>query len=172
MGISDLIQLIQVMRVSVILSLLVLITTVTDAKKKPKKPKKPSKSKPSKSKPGKSKGKPTKQQIKNIKIFKRLKNQSQALADDIKKLTKDIEAAEKLTEVSSRHTFATDVMTIVDAHYTGTQCGPFTLTSYTTNVNVALKADGTADTAPFSGGTFTARANGWYHICSFSRFRN
>ena len=47
-----------------------------------------------------------------------------------------------------------------------------TLTSYTTNVNVALKADGTADTAPFSGGTFTARANGWYHICSFSRFRN
>merc|ERR1711915_5696 len=103
MGISDLIQ---VMRVSVILSLLVLlaiITTVTDAKKKPKKPKKPSKSKPSKSKPGKSKGKPSKQQIKNIKIFKRLKNQSQALADDIKKLTKDIEAAEKLTEVSRAH---------------------------------------------------------------------
>merc|ERR1719431_181575 len=35
-----------------------------------------------------------------------------------------------------------------------------------------LQADGTAGTAPFSGGTFTAPVAGWYHICSFSRFKN
>jgi len=160
------------MRVSVIITLLVvlaIISTVAEAKKKPKRPRP---KKPSKSKPNKSKGKLNKQQVKNIKMFKKLKEQSQKLANDIEKLTKDIEAAERLTEVSSRHTVATDAISVVDAHFTGNQCGPFTLSSYSTNVNVALKTDGTTDTAPFSGGTFTARANGWYHICSFSRFRN
>eukprot|EP00091_Calanus_sinicus_P018080 TRINITY_DN4012_c0_g1_i8.p1 TRINITY_DN4012_c0_g1~~TRINITY_DN4012_c0_g1_i8.p1 ORF type:complete len:128 (-),score=39.76 TRINITY_DN4012_c0_g1_i8:89-472(-) len=48
----------------------------------------------------------------------------------------------------------------------------FYLTSYTTNINVYQTAAGAAGTAPFSGGTFTAPVAGWYHICSFSRFRN
>merc|ERR1712013_308883 len=56
--------------------------------------------------------------------------------------------------------------------YTGNQCGQFTLTSFSNNLNVYLKADGTAGTAPFSSGTFTAPVAGWYHICSFSRFKN
>ena len=46
-----------------------------------------------------------------------------------------------------------------------------TLTSFTTNLNVYLAADGTTGTSPFSSGTFTAPVNGWYHICSFSRFK-
>ena len=125
----------------------------------------------------------------------------------IEQLTKEIEAAEKLAEVSDRypkllftlnlyltlylfrHVVGTNAIVVVDAHYTGNQCGQFvshpchvvnpsshpifqTLTSFSNNLNVYLKADGTAGTAPFSSGTFTAPVNGWYHICSFSRFKN
>merc|ERR1712002_605657 len=160
------------MRVSLLLTLLVLViilAATVEGKKKPCKGKKckpkpkPSKGKPNKpSKPSKpSKGKPaklSKEQKKNIKTFK--------------KLTKEIEAAEKLAEVSNRHVVGTNDIVVVDAHYTGNQCADFTLTSYSTNLNVYLKADGTTGTAPFSSGTFTAPVAGWYHICSFSRFKN
>ena len=60
----------------------------------------------------------------------------------IEKLTKEIEAAEKLAEVSDRqirffvldyflihylfrHVVGTNAIVVVDAHYTGNQCGPF-----------------------------------------------
>merc|ERR1711973_892777 len=44
---------------------------------------------------------------------------------------------------------------------------------YTTNINwYSAAADADNDVAdPFSGGTFTSQTNGWYHVCSFSRFR-
>jgi len=189
------------MRVSLLLTLLVLViilaATVEGKKKpckgkkcKPKpskpgnkpskgKPNKPSKGKPNKpsngkpSKPGKPKpAKLSKEQKKNIKTFKKLKKDTEAMTKAIEKLTKEIEAAEKLAEVSNRHVVGTNDIVVVDAHYTGNQCADFTLTSYSTNLNVYLKADGTTGTAPFSSGTFTAPVAGWYHICSFSRFKN
>merc|ERR1712098_603175 len=173
------------MRVSLLLTLLVLViilAATVEGKKKPCKGKKCKPGKPSKGKPNKpSKGKPgkpgkpgklSKEQKKNIKTFKKLKKDTEAMTKAIEKLTKEIEAAEKLAEVSNRHVVGTNDIVVVDAHYTGNQCGDFTLTSYSNNLNVYLKADGTAGTAPFSSGTFTAPVAGWYHICSFSRFKN
>merc|ERR1711915_551019 len=49
---------------------------------------------------------------------------------------------------------------------TGTQCGPFTLSSYSTNLNWYSAAGTSADASdPFASGTFTSPINGWYHIC-------
>merc|ERR1712179_662790 len=144
------------------------------SKAKPSK-QKPSKAKPSKPKPSKpkpSKGKPSKQQKENIKMFNNLKKETQKMTAEIEALKKEIEAAEKLTEVSDRHLVATNDIVVVDQHYTGNQCGQFTLSSFSSILNVYLKADGTTGTAPFSGGTFTAPVAGWYHICSVSRFKN
>merc|ERR1712179_449025 len=140
------------------------------AKAKPGKAKPPKK--PSKGKPSKKPSKLSKQQKANIKTFNRLKKDTEAMTKAIEELTKEIEAAEKLVEVSDRHVVGTNAIVVVDAHYTGNQCGQFTLTSFSNNLNVYLKADGTAGTAPFSSGTFTAPVAGWYHICSFSRFKN
>jgi len=187
------------MRVSFLLTILILViilaATVEGKKKPSKKPAKakpskakpakakPSKSKPSKAKPPKakpskvkpSKGKPSKlskQQKANIKTFNRLKKDTEAMTKAIEELTKEIEAAEKLAEVSDRHVVGTNAIVVVDAHYTGNQCGQFTLTSFSNNLNVYLTAAGATGTAPFSSGTFTAPVAGWYHICSFSRFKN
>ena len=49
------------------------------------------------------KGKLTGKQRANIKLFKKLKKQSQKIANQIAKLKKDIAAAEKLAEASSRY---------------------------------------------------------------------
>merc|ERR1719315_518016 len=144
------------------------------SKGKPSKPK-PSKGKPSKPKPSKgkpSKGKPSKQQLENIKTFNKLKKETQKMTAEIEALKKEIEAAEKLAEVSDRHLVGTNAIVVVDQHYTGNQCGQFTLSSFSSNLNVYLDAAGATGTAPFSGGTFTAPVAGWYHICSFSRFKN
>merc|ERR1719283_332046 len=89
------------------------------------------------------KGKLTGKQRANIKLFKKLKKQSQKIANQIAKLKEDIAAAEKLSEASSRHLFgstgtAGDALTVVDAHFVGNQCGTFTLTSYLTVLNVAF----------------------------------
>merc|ERR1719309_1454397 len=174
-----------------ILILVIILAATVEGKKKPSK--KPAKAKPSKAKPKPSKGKPSKkpskakpskkpskgkpsklskQQKANIKTFNRLKKDTEAMTKAIEELTKEIEAAEKLAKVSDRHVVGTNAIVVVDAHYTGNQCGQFTLTSFSNNLNVYLQADGTAGTAPFSSGTFTAPVNGWYHICSFSRFKN
>ena len=46
-----------------------------------------------------------------------------------------------------------------------------TLQSWNINLNY-YSVDGTADTGtPFVGGMFFPQAAGWYHICSFSRFK-
>merc|ERR1719154_499767 len=98
------------------------------------------------------------------------------MEDEVNKIKAEIAAAEKLAEVSDRHVVAAangDALVVVDAQYTGNQCGPFTLTSYTTNLNVYIAANAVTDSAdPFSSGTFTSPVNAWYHICSFSRFKN
>merc|ERR1719233_307489 len=180
------------MRFSLLLTILILVIILAAAvegkkkpckgkkckgkgKAKPSKPSKPSKAKPSKpakAKPSKKPSKLSKEQKANIKTFNRLKKDTEAMTKAIEELTKEIEAAEKLAEVSDRHVVGTNAIVVVDAHYTGNQCGQFTLTSFSNNLNVYLQADGTAGTAPFSSGTFTAPVNGWYHICSFSRFKN
>ena len=100
--------------------------------------------------------------------------------------------SEKLTSMDIfRHTSQggtePDDLTLVDATFSSTQCGAFvrhnsifqyrheilqTLTSWSTTLNY-FSATGAADAAdPFNGGTFTPQINGWYHICSFARFRN
>merc|ERR1719369_907577 len=113
-----------------ILILVIILAATVEGKKKPSKkpakakpskakPKpskgKPSKAKPAKAKPKPSKGKPSKlskQQKANIKTFNRLKKDTEAM-------TKVIEAAEKLAEVSDRHVVGTNAIVVVDAHYTG-----------------------------------------------------
>jgi len=173
------------MRFSLLLTILILViilAAAVEGKKKPCKGKKckgkggnakPSRpSKPAKAKPSKKPSKLSKQQKANIKTFNRLKKDTEAMTKAIEQLTKEIEAAEKLAEVSDRHVVGTNAIVVVDAHYTGNQCGQFTLTSFSNNLNVYLQADGTTGTAPFSSGTFTAPVAGWYHICSFSRFKN
>merc|ERR1719431_590044 len=103
-------------------------------KPKPSKGKpRPSKSKPSKPKPSKpkpSKAKPSKQQKENIKMFNDLKKKTQKMTAEIEELKKEIEAAEKLTEVKDRHLVGTNDIVVVDQHYTGNQCGQFTLSSF------------------------------------------
>merc|ERR1712236_77990 len=139
----------------VVVLLLVICVTMSQAKKKPKNPK------------------PTKQQRKSIQMFKQLRKRAKTMEKKVKKLQKEIAAAEKLAEVSDRHDFNVDAITVVDAHYTGNQCGPFTLTSWSTNLNIFADAGSTTDSSnPFSSGTFTSPKNCWYHICSFSRFKN
>merc|ERR1712002_739321 len=167
-----------------ILILVIILAAVVEGKKKPCKGKKckgnarPSKpsnakpSKPSKAKPSKKPSKLSKEQKANIKTFNRLKKDTGAMTKAIEELTKQIEAAEKLAEVSDRHVVGTNAIVVVDAHYTGNQCGQFTLTSFSNNLNVYLTAARVTGTAPFSSGTFTAPVAGWYHICSFSRFKN
>merc|ERR1712189_50724 len=113
--------------------------------------------------------KETKQLLKNS----RNKDIAYDLEVELNSLNTTLDELKKLTEVSTRHRFNVDSLTVVDATFTGTQCGPFTLSSYTTNINwYSAAADADNDVAdPFSGGTFTSQTNGWYHICSFSRFR-
>jgi hypothetical protein len=79
---------------------------------------------------------------------------------------------EKAAEVSMRHVYNVDILTVVDADYTGSQCGPFDLTTWTENYDVYIAASGgTTDSQDtFSSGTWTSRDNGWYHVCSFARF--
>jgi len=160
------------MRTSLLLTLLIvaiILAAVVEGKKpcKGKKCKKPSKPKPS----NPSKSKLTKKQKKNIKTFQKLKKATQKMTKEIDELEKAIEAAEKLASVSNRHVVGTNDIVVVDQHYTGNECRAFTLTSFTSVLNRYIKADGTDGTAPFSAGTFTAPVAGWYHICSFSRFK-
>merc|ERR1719400_1653101 len=118
--------------------------------------------------------KASKKQKKNIKMFKQLKKRAKAMEQTLNSLNETLIAANKTASVSTRHTKGTSDLTLVDALFSSTQCGAFTLTSWSTSLN-CYHADGTCGTptsTPFSGGTFTSPLNGWYHVCSFSRFRN
>merc|ERR1711868_172403 len=114
----------------------------------------------------------SKQQMKVIKKFKNLKAKAAALEGELASLNQTVSDLEKAVSVSNRHTFGVDELTVVDADSTGSSCGPFTLTSWTTNLDIYIAAGANADSQnQFSGGTFTNRKSGYYHICSFTRFR-
>merc|ERR1719268_791514 len=137
------------MRFSLVLTILILVIILAAAVEGKKKPCKGKKckgkgGKPAKAKPSKKPSKLSKQQKANIKTFNKPKMDTEAMTKAIEQLTKEIEAAEKLAEVSDRHVVGTNAIVVVDAHYTGNQCGQFTLTSFSNNLNVYLKADGTA----------------------------
>merc|ERR1711973_638747 len=114
---------------------------------------------------------------KNLRMFRNLKKRAKAMEETLNGITDTLIAANKTASAATRHTSVggqvADDLTLVDATFTNTQCGAFTLTSWSTTLNY-FAADGGADTAPdpFISGTFTPRINGWYRICSFSRFRN
>merc|ERR1711997_634516 len=118
--------------------------------------------------------KASKKQKKNIKLFKELKKRAKAMEQTLSSLNETLIAANKTASVSTRHTQTASDLTLVDALFTSTQCGAFTLRSWTTNLNCyhATGTCGSPTGTPFSGGTFTSPLNGWYHVCSFSRFRN
>merc|ERR1712224_638207 len=99
--------------------------------------------------------KATKKQKINIKMFKNLKKRAKAMEQTLNSLNETLIAANKTASVSTRHTKATSDLTLVDALFSSTQCGAFTLTSWSTSLN-CYEADGkcAAPTGtPFSGGT-------------------
>merc|ERR1711884_759637 len=98
------------------------------------------------------------------------------MEDTLISLNDTLITANKTASASTRHTSQggtdPDDLTLVDATFSSTQCGAFTLTSWSTTLNY-FSATGAADAAdPFNAGTFTPQINAWFHICSFSRFRN
>ena len=50
-------------------------------------------------------------------MFNKLKKESQAMADELKKLTTEIEAAEKLAEVSNRYNLYSSILQNTHNHY-------------------------------------------------------
>ena len=61
-------------------------------------------------------------------IIKKFKKQRQIAYDlevELNSLNTTLDELKKLTEVSTRHRFNVDSLTVVDATFTGTQCGPF-----------------------------------------------
>ena len=90
-----------------------------------------------------------------------------------------------------RHDKGTDALTLVDASFIGNQCGSFvspkhltfslltefsvvqTLGSWSETMNCyhATGVCSTPTSRPFTSGYFSPVVQGWYHICSFSRFK-
>merc|ERR1711973_389521 len=116
--------------------------------------------------------KPSKQQKKNLKKFNKLAKKAEDYEKSLNALMTRLDAANKTASVSTRHAKGTDALTVVDATYLGSQCGPFTLSSWFPNINYYHATGGAIQTAsPFSQGYFAPQVAGWYHICSFSRFK-
>merc|ERR1712142_795791 len=119
-----------------------------------------------------SEAKLTKKQKKIIKKFKKVRKQAYDYEELMTSLNSTLEDVEKLASVSNRHRFGEDALTVVDATMSATICGPSTLTTWSITQNWYSADKASTDSAdPFNGGTFTSQINGWYHICSFSRFR-
>merc|ERR1712241_1011632 len=74
--------------------------------------------------------KASKKQKRNIKMFKQLKKRAKAMEKTLNSLNETLIAANKTASVSTRHTQGTSDLTVVDALFTSTQCGAFTLTSW------------------------------------------
>merc|ERR1719342_1712935 len=77
-----------------------------------------------------SEAKLTKKQKKIVKKFKKVRNQAYDFEETMAALNTTLEDVEKTLSASSRHIFNTDALVVVDATFTGTQCGPFTLTTW------------------------------------------
>merc|ERR1719495_333358 len=106
----------------------------------------------------------TKRQKSVIRKFKKQRQIAYDLEVELNSMNTTLDELTKLSEVSTRHRFNVDALVVVD--------GTFTLSSYSTNLNWYSAAGTSTDASdPFASGTFTSPINGWYHICSFSRFR-
>merc|ERR1712064_82468 len=114
----------------------------------------------------------TKKQKKLIRKFRKVRAEAYDFENEMATLNSKLEDVEKQVSVSNRHIFGTDALAVVDATFTGNQCGPFTLTTWSILINWYNANGANTDSGdPFNGGTFTSPINGWYHICSFSRFK-
>ena len=67
----------------------------------------------------------TKKQKKIIKKFKSLRSKASKIASDLDGLDTDLVAVNKTASVSTRHTYGTDALTVVDAAQSSSTCGPF-----------------------------------------------
>merc|ERR1711915_1169471 len=95
-------------------------------------------------------------------MFKNLKKRAKAMEETLNGITDTLIAANKTASAATRHTSQggtePDDLTLVDATFSSTQCGAFTLTSWSTTLNY-FSATGAADAAdPFNGGTFTPQS--------------
>merc|ERR1719192_2109412 len=117
----------------------------------------------------------TKKQKKVLKKFNKVKDDYKRIQSEVDEISEELTIVENELNgtVTSRHTYNVDALTVVDADSTATACGPYPLTSWSETLDIVIAAGATADSADsFSSGTWTAPIAGWYHICSFSRFRN
>merc|ERR1711934_564843 len=110
----------------------------------------------------------TKNQKKTMKLFKKVRKLANNYNKEMVAMNTSLEEVEKGLEVTTRHLYNTDTFTLVDADFTGTQCGPFDLTSWSENYDIYLAAgsNGVSSDTTFNGGTWTSKENGWYHVCS------
>merc|ERR1719495_1384341 len=107
--------------------------------------------------------------------FKKVAKKAQVLNKMIWKLEKQIKNVEAQVAAQNRHIIAAanDNIVIVDADFSGSACGPTTLSSYSENLDIYYTAGSvTAGTGNFASGRFTAPKEGWHHVCAFLRFRN
>merc|ERR1719462_586657 len=76
---------------------------------------------------------------KNLKMFKDLKKRAKAMEETLNGITDTLIAANKTASAATRHTSVggtgPDKLHLVDATFTNTQCGAFTLTSWSTTLN-------------------------------------
>merc|ERR1711973_2465 len=100
---------------------------------------------------------------KNLRMFKNLKKRAKAMEETLNGITDSLIAANKTASAATRHTSqggtGPDDLTLVDATFSNTQCGAFTLTSWSTTLNY-FSATGAADAAdPFSRFRNTGNSN-------------
>merc|ERR1712032_1375844 len=107
----------------------------------------------------------TKNQKKTMKLFKKVRKLANNYNKEMVAMNTSLEEVEKGLEVTTRHLYNTDTFTLVDADFTGTQCGPFDLTSWSENYDIYLAAGSFArfrntgnanDNTVYVGGTIVA----------------
>merc|ERR1712221_28222 len=107
-----------------------------------------------------SEAKLTKKQKKIVKKFKKVRNQAYDYEETMAALNTTLEDLEKTLSASNRHIFNTDALVVVDATFTGTQCGPFTLTTWSISQNWYSAGNSNDVTVLVSGGIVAAYGSG------------
>ena len=67
----------------------------------------------------------TSAQKKIYRKFKRIRQRAWNLETTLSSLNSSLTGVEKKASVSTRHEYNVDALVVVDADFTGTQCGPF-----------------------------------------------
>ena len=67
----------------------------------------------------------TRAQKKILNRFKRLRTRALNLETTLNSLNSSLTGVEKKASVSTRHEYNVDALVVVDADFTGSQCGPF-----------------------------------------------